>query len=91
MATEYISSVAQERVARAIAAHTKGIEQAIIANDYLEGLIWCQTVGKGCLANLIWIIRPLIPVSNKVRQRRPFNHKAIRSARLSGGDINGYV
>ena len=90
-ATEYISSVAQERVARAIAAHTKGVEQSIIADDYLEGLIWCQTVRKSGLANLLWIIRPLIPISDKVRKRHPFNDKSIRSAGLSGGDIDGYV
>jgi hypothetical protein len=33
----------------------------------------------------------LIPVSDKVRQRHPFNDKTIWSAGLSSGDINGYV
>jgi hypothetical protein len=91
MAPEHISGVAQKRIARAIAAHTKGVEQSIVANDHLDGLIWRHNVRKAGLANLVWIIRPLIPVSDKVRHRHPFNRKAIRSARLSSGDINRYV
>ena len=91
LATEHIGSVAQERVARAIAAHAKGVEQSIIADDHLDGLIWCQIVGKASLANLRWIVRPLIPVSDKVCHRHPFYDKSIRSAGLSSRDIDGYV
>ena len=87
-ATEYVGGVAQKRLARAIASHTKGVEQSIIANDHLEGLIWRQIVGKAGFANLSRIIRPLIAISDKVRHRHPFDDKSIRSARLAGGDID---
>ena len=88
---KHISGVAQERFARAIASHTNGVEQSIITDDYLHGLIGRQTVGETRLANLGRIVRPLIPVSDKVSHRHPFNDKSIRCARLSSGDIDGYV
>jgi hypothetical protein len=90
-ATEHISSVAQERVARTIALHAKGVEQSIIADDHLLGLTWRQIVGKSRLANLGRIIRPLIPVSNKVRQLHPFDDKSIRRAGVPGGNFDCYV
>jgi hypothetical protein len=57
-ATQHISRVTQERVARATTSHTKGVEQSIIADDHLHGLVWRQIVGKAGLANFGWIIRP---------------------------------
>jgi hypothetical protein len=90
-AAEHIGRVAQERLAGAIALDTKGIEQSIIADDHLERLIWRQAVGKTGLADLVRIIRPLIPVSDKVRQGHPFNGKSIWSTRLSSRDLDGYV
>ena len=90
-AAEHISGVAQERVARAIASHTKGVEQSIIADYHRHRLIWRQTVGKTRLANLVWIIGPLIAVSYKVSHCHPFNDKSIRSPGLSSNDIDGYV
>jgi len=90
-AAEYISSVAQERVARALTLHTKRVEQFIVADHDLDRLIWPQTVGKIRLADLGWIIRPLIAVSDKVRRRHPFNNKSIRGTGLSGNDIDGDV
>ncbi len=90
-ATEHISSVAQKRVTRAIASHTGGVEQSIVADDHFDSLIWRQSVGKAGLANLGRIIRPLISVSDKVRHGHPFNGKSIGSAGPSGSDIDGYV
>ena len=90
-ATEHISGVAQERIARAIAPHTKGVEQSIIADDHFHGLIWRQAVGKTGLANFGRIIRPLIPVSDKVCCRHPFNDKSVRSAGVASGHIDRYV
>ena len=87
-ATEHIGGVAQERLARAIALHTQSVEQSIVADDHFDGLIWCQIVGKDGLANVRWIIRPLIPVGDKVRHRHPFNDKSIRGAGLSSNDID---
>ena len=75
----------------AFTLHTKRVEQLIIADDDLHRLIWPQTVGKNRLADLAWIIRPLIAVSDKVRRRHPFNNKSIRGTGLSGNDIDGYV
>ena len=90
-ATEYVGSVAQERVAGAIASHTNGVKQSIITDDHLHGLIWRQAVGKTSLANFVWIIRPLIPVSDKVGLRHPFNDESIRGSGLASRDIDGYV
>jgi len=88
---EHISSVAQQRLCRAITSHASGVEQSIITNDNLDGLIWRQSAGEVRLAYLVWVIRPLIAVSDKVSYRHPFNDKSIRSSRLSSGDINRYV
>src|SRR4029450_3316217 len=82
-ATEHISGVTQERVARTTTSHTKGVEQSIIADDHLDGLNWRQIVGKACLANLGGIMRALICVSDKVCHRHPFDDKSIRSPGLS--------
>src|SRR4029077_4741350 len=90
-AAEHISGVAQERLARATTLHTKGVEQSVIADHHLHSLIWCQTVGKTRLANLRWIIGPLIAVSYKVRRRHPFDDKSIRGTGLSSNDIDAYV
>ena len=90
-ASEHISSVAQERVARALTLHTKRVEQFIVADHDLYRLIWPQTAGKARLADLGWIIRPLIAVSDKVRRRNPFNDKSIRGTGFSGNDIDGDV
>ena len=90
-AAEYISSVAQERLARAFTSHTKRVEQSIIANHDLHRLIWRQIVGKARLAKFVWIIRPLITISDKVRYRHPFDDESIRCARLTSGDIDGKV
>jgi hypothetical protein len=86
--TEHVSRVAQKRVAGAIAQYTEGIEQSIIPNDHGDGLIWGQSVGKTGLANQSRIIRPLVAVSDKVRQRHPLDDKPIRSAGASSGDID---
>ncbi len=90
-ASEHISSIAQERLARAFTLHTKRVEQFIVADHDFHRLIRPQTVGKIRLADLGWIIRPLIAVSDKVRRRHPFNDKSIRGTGFSGNDIDGYV
>jgi hypothetical protein len=82
---------AQERLARAVTSHTKGIEQPIIANHNLDGLIRRHTIGKTGLANLVWIIRPLIAVSDKVGHRHPFDDKPIQGTGLASGHIDCYV
>ena len=87
-ATEHVSSVAQKRIARALASHAKGIEQSVIANDHLDGLIRRQIIRKSGFANLGRVIGPLVTISDKVRQCHPFDDKSIRSAGLSGGDID---
>ena len=90
-AAEYISSVAQERLAGALTSDTKRVEQSIIADHDLHRLIWPQIVGKTRLAKFVWIIRPLIAISDKVRHRHPFDDESIRCARLTSGYIDGKV
>jgi len=90
-ATEYISRVTQKWVARAITPHAKGVEQSIIADDDLHRLIWRQTVRKTGLANRSWVIRPLIPISDKIGDSHPLNDKSIRDSGLFSDDIDGYV
>ncbi len=85
--TEYISGVTQERVARAITSHAKRVEQSIVADNHLQGLVWRQTIGKTGLANFVRIIRPLIPVSDKVSHGHPFNDKSIRRAGVTNGQV----
>lgn len=68
--------------------HAKRIEQSVVANDHSDGLIWRQIVREARLANLGWIIRPLIAIGDKVRHRHPFDDESILSAGLASGDID---
>jgi hypothetical protein len=90
-APKHVSCIAQKRIAQAIALHAKGIEQPIGADDHRDSLIWRQVNGRSWLCKRGLDRRSLVTMSDKVRERHPLDDESIRSAGVSGSNIDADV